>query len=188
MARSRASQIVIEATSSWPLYQSMEAGRHPCPTGEWAWARRAGDGRNSQSQTSRAVSSQAELGDLVVDREHVALGGGCEAAFGLRQSCFRGTYLAAASMRRFSSSLFSSAGRLVVTMPSTTILPLGTKRSGSKPPERSSSIRGRSRRPQVAEQRSSHVLVAPSAIQPDLKLPRTNACRCHAARLVPIGR
>src|ERR1700748_146054 len=56
---------------------------------------------------------------------------------GLRQSWSSGTYFAASSTRRFSSSLLSSAGRLLVTRPRTTRLPsLGTKRSGSKPPER----------------------------------------------------
>ena len=49
------------------------------------------------------------------------------------------TYFAASSMRRFNSSLASIAGRFEVTRPSTTILPLGTSFSGSKPPERSSS-------------------------------------------------
>ncbi len=39
-------------------------------------------------------------------------------------------------MRRFSSSLVSICGLLVVTRPSTATLPLGRKRSGSKPPAR----------------------------------------------------
>src|SRR3979411_1170990 len=54
--------------------------------------------------------------------------------WGLRHSCSRGTNFAAASIRRLSSSLLSSPGRLEVTNPSTTNLPLGTKRKGSKPP------------------------------------------------------
>src|SRR5205807_4253962 len=59
---------------------------------------------------------------------------------GLRHNCSSGTYLAASSMRRFNSSLLSSAARLVVTRPSTTFFgPLGTKRNGAKPPERASS-------------------------------------------------
>ena len=58
---------------------------------------------------------------------------------GDRQSWSTSTYCDASSMRRLSSSLVSSSPRLVVTRPSTTSLPLGTKRSGSKPPERASS-------------------------------------------------
>src|SRR5262249_16499169 len=59
---------------------------------------------------------------------------------GLRQSWSSGTYFAASSIRRFSSSLLSSAGRLLVTRPRTTrLFPRGTKRSGSNPPERASS-------------------------------------------------
>src|SRR5262249_36938908 len=55
------------------------------------------------------------------------------------QSWSSGAYFAAASMRRLSSSLLSSLPVLVVMMPSTTCLPLGSMRNGSKPPERSSS-------------------------------------------------
>src|SRR5205814_2800061 len=55
------------------------------------------------------------------------------------QSWSSGAYLAAASIRRLRSSLLSSLPLLVVMMPSTTCLPLGSMRSGSKPPERSSS-------------------------------------------------
>ena len=39
-------------------------------------------------------------------------------------------------MRRFRSSFDSSSPSLVVTSPSTTFLPLGKARSGSKPPAR----------------------------------------------------
>src|SRR6185503_3953599 len=53
-------------------------------------------------------------------------------------SCSSGRYFAASSMRRFNSSLVSSVPDLLVTSPSTTtLLPLGTNRSGSKPPARS---------------------------------------------------
>ena len=58
---------------------------------------------------------------------------------GERQSWSRSTYRLASSMRRSRSSRVSSSPRLVVTRPRTTYLPLGTKRSGSKPPERASS-------------------------------------------------
>ena len=58
---------------------------------------------------------------------------------GERQSWSRSTNLPASSMRRSRSSRVSSAPLLVVTSPRTTYLPLGTKRSGSKPPERASS-------------------------------------------------
>src|SRR6185437_2332916 len=57
---------------------------------------------------------------------------------GDRQSCSSATYLVASSMRRLMSSFFSSVPLFEVTRPSTTILlPLGRKRSGSKPPARS---------------------------------------------------
>ena len=39
-------------------------------------------------------------------------------------------------MRRLSSSTDSSAALLLLSKPSTTALPLGTRRSGSKPPAR----------------------------------------------------
>ena len=58
---------------------------------------------------------------------------------GERQSWSTSTYRPASSMRRSRSSRVSSSPRLVVTRPRTTYLPLGTKRSGSKPPERASS-------------------------------------------------
>src|SRR6202007_2437130 len=93
-----------------------------------------------QPHTSRAVSTTRRslafsssiaraLPSTVEEKPHC----------GLRQSCSSGTYFAACSMRRFRSSFFSSAPFLVVTRPRTTVLPLGTKRSGSKPPERASS-------------------------------------------------
>src|SRR5262249_30699199 len=56
---------------------------------------------------------------------------------GDRHSWSMSTNRAASSIRRFSWSLVSSSPRLVVTSPSTTRLPFGTNRSGSKPPERS---------------------------------------------------
>src|SRR6266545_1512074 len=56
---------------------------------------------------------------------------------GERHRFSSGTNFAAASMRRLSSSLDSSSGFLVLTRPSTTFFPFGTKRSGSKPPARS---------------------------------------------------
>src|SRR4029079_13441153 len=56
---------------------------------------------------------------------------------GDRQSWSMGTNFAASSMRRLISSLDSSVPVFEVTRPSTTCLPLGTKRKGSKPPARS---------------------------------------------------
>src|SRR5262249_56017927 len=56
---------------------------------------------------------------------------------GERQSWSRPANFAASSMRRLITSLDSSVPLFEVTRPSTTILPLGTKRSGSKPPARS---------------------------------------------------
>ena len=64
---------------------------------------------------------------------------------GERQSWSSGRYRPASSMRRFSAPLSSSAPRLVVTRPRTTRLPGGTKRNGSKPPERSSSYSRKNR-------------------------------------------
>src|SRR6266852_8685895 len=57
---------------------------------------------------------------------------------GDRQNCSSGANFAASSMRRLMSAFFSSVPLFDVTRPSTTILlPLGRKRSGSKPPARS---------------------------------------------------
>src|SRR5262249_15828683 len=57
---------------------------------------------------------------------------------GDRHSWSRATYFVASSIRRLMSSLFSSLPLFDVTRPITTCLrPLGTKRSGSKPPARS---------------------------------------------------
>src|SRR6266511_1306145 len=57
---------------------------------------------------------------------------------GERQYWSSDTYLVASSMRRLMSSFFSSVPLLEVTRPSTTtLLPFGTKRKGSKPPARS---------------------------------------------------
>src|SRR4051794_3749715 len=58
---------------------------------------------------------------------------------GDRHSWSTSTYWVASSIRRLSMSRSSSSPRLVVTRPRTTTLPFGTKRSGSKPPERASS-------------------------------------------------
>ena len=62
-------------------------------------------------------------------------------------SCSIGTYLAASSMRRLRSSLFSSGTSLVVTRPNTIILPLGTKRSGVEYQHAACHTQGRSHRP-----------------------------------------
>src|SRR6185312_16291949 len=57
---------------------------------------------------------------------------------GDRQSWSSATYLVASSMRRLIASLLSSLPDFEVTSPSTScFLPLGKKRSGSKPPARS---------------------------------------------------
>src|SRR5258705_4411638 len=59
---------------------------------------------------------------------------------GLSASCSGATYLVASSIRRLTSSFFSSVPDFEVTRPSTTsLLPLGRKRSGSKQPARSGS-------------------------------------------------
>ena len=56
---------------------------------------------------------------------------------GLMASCSSGTCFDASSMRRFSASFASSSPVLLVTSPSTTVLPFGRKRSGAKVPARS---------------------------------------------------
>src|SRR3984885_10288434 len=90
-----------------------------------------------------------------------------------RQIWSSGTYLAASSIRRLRSSLDSSSGRLVVTSPSTTILPGGTNRSGSKPPERSSSYSRKNPSTSSSENSASATKsYPPDATQEERKLPR----------------
>ena len=61
----------------------------------------------------------------------------------------------------------------VVTRPSTTILPGGMNRSGSKPPERSSSYSRKKPSTSSSENRASATKsYPPEAAQDDLKLPR----------------
>src|SRR5262245_7784291 len=81
---------------------------------------------------------------------------------GDRHNCSMSTYLAASSMRRLMASLLSSTPLLEVTRPSTTcFLPLGTKRSGSKPPARALSVfQEIAVDGHFAEQRRRHELVA----------------------------
>src|SRR5262249_29065512 len=99
----------------------------------------AGTGRTHQVEphTSRAVSttrrslasspsSSMALPPMPLENPHC----------GLSASCSSGACLLASSMRRLSSSFDSSLPLLVVTRPRTATLPLGRKRSGSKPPAR----------------------------------------------------
>src|SRR6267378_1749049 len=65
--------------------------------------------------------------------------------WGLRARFASGTNFVASSMRRLSSSTGSSRGTLVLTSPSTTILPFGTKRRGAKLPARGLSYSRRKR-------------------------------------------
>src|SRR6185369_10452907 len=78
---------------------------------------------------SRCASTAILLPCTVLEKPH----------WGDSASCSIGAYCAASAMRRLSVSLFSSSPNLVVTRPSTAVLPLGRKRSGRKSPERSSS-------------------------------------------------
>ena len=55
------------------------------------------------------------------------------------------TYLEASSIRAFKASTDSNSGSLELTMPSTTVTPLGMNRRGSKPPARSVSYSSRKR-------------------------------------------
>src|SRR6267142_1304258 len=64
---------------------------------------------------------------------------------GLSARFSRGTYFDASSIRFASTSASSMRGTFELTSPSTTVLPLGTKRNGSKVPERSSSYSSRNR-------------------------------------------
>ena len=68
-----------------------------------------------------------QLRPLLVLGERVALLGRGEAALRRQASCSSGQNFAASSMRRLISSLDSSLPVLVVTRPSTTILPLGNE-------------------------------------------------------------
>src|SRR5215831_9299408 len=79
---------------------------------------------------ARGLDHEAELGELAF------LVHGVAADCGLSASCSSGACLLASSMRRLSSSFDSSLPLLVVTRPRTATLPLGRKRSGSKPPAR----------------------------------------------------
>ena len=67
----------------------------------------------------------------------------------------------------------SSSGRLVVTRPSTTILPLGTNRSGSNPPDRSSSYSRKNPSTASSENKASATKsYPPDAAHEERKLPR----------------
>src|SRR6266699_1057789 len=77
-------------------------------------------------------------------------------------------------MRRLRSSFFSSSGTLELTRPSTTVLPFGTWRSGSKPPARSVSYSRKkaSTSTPVNTRSATKSAYAPLASQVLLKLPR----------------
>src|SRR5205809_3682369 len=85
----------------------------------------------TRSNFRRCTSSEIGFPRNVLAKPH----------WGLRHRFSSGTIFAAASMRRFSASFDSSSGTFVLSSPSTILLRecLGKKRSGSKPPERSSS-------------------------------------------------
>ena len=83
------------------------------------------------------LDAAPELGPLLVLGQQVALLRAGEAALGRQAELIEGANFAASSMRRLSWSLLSSAPVFEVMTPSTTCLPLGSKRSGSKPPARS---------------------------------------------------
>src|SRR5690606_37773633 len=125
----------------YPLHwEKGEGGTRPQRVTVRGDARSAPLRNRAHPQTSRAVSTTSSsflrcssaltaLPYTVDEKPHC----------GLRQIWSIGTNFEASSMRRLSRSLLSSAPFLVVTRPRTTILPLGTKRRGSKPPERASS-------------------------------------------------
>ena len=76
-------------------------------------------------------------------------------------------------MRRSRSSFDSSSGRLVVTRPRTTILPWGTNRSGSNPPDRSSSYSRKNPSTASSENNASATKsYPPDAAHEDRKFPR----------------
>src|SRR5690606_6532129 len=85
------------------------------------------------ARTSRSFahccSSVSRLPSSVEEKPHC----------GERQSCSSGTNFAASSILRLISSLDSSSPVFDVISPSTTVLFLGTKRKGSKPPARAES-------------------------------------------------
>ena len=92
------------------------------------------------SRWGRPLRRPGELGPLLVSVSCVALDGAGEAALRAEAELVerRRTWW---PRRRgvASSSNGSSSGRLLVTRPSTTVLSAGTRRSGAKSPERSSS-------------------------------------------------
>jgi len=90
-------------------------------------------------QTSWRFRSPGQLGALGFHRDVIAMYRAGKPHCGDKHSWSSGTYFAASSMRRLRSLLDSMAPNFVVTRPSTTILPLGRKRSGRKSPLRSSS-------------------------------------------------
>src|SRR5215475_4590719 len=83
------------------------------------------------------LNDHRQLCPLFTFGEDIAFFRGCKPHCGDRQSCSKGTNFAASSIRRLSSSRVSSRPVFEVTSPSTMVLPLGTKRSGSNPPARS---------------------------------------------------
>ena len=86
----------------------------------------------------RHLDAQAQLGPLLLLAQQVAFLRGGEAALRAQRKLLQRQVSPAASIRRFSASLLSNSPVLLVTRPSTTsLLPRGTKRSGSNPPARS---------------------------------------------------
>ena len=76
------------------------------------------------------LDDQAELGDLFVVSEQVALDRGGEAALRRQAQLLQRHEAAGVLDPPLGQVLSSSSPRLVVTRPTTTSLPLGTKRSG----------------------------------------------------------
>ena len=85
------------------------------------------------------VDDQAQLGPLLVLGERVALDGAGEAALRAEAQLLERDVPGGLLDPRRSSSRSPAPAACVVTSPSTTVLSAGTKRSGAKSPERSSS-------------------------------------------------
>src|SRR6185437_4713751 len=87
--------------------------RSPGPPGcGWSWE---SSEIPSAPDLFRDLDDQAQLGDLVHERDVVALDRAGEPHCGLKASWSSGAYFAACSMRRLRSDLLSSAPSLVVT-------------------------------------------------------------------------
>src|SRR6516225_2259224 len=98
--------------------------------------RRRPDTSRRAPYLARGLDHEAELGELAFLVHRVAADAAGKSALRAQCELLQRGVLARPSMRRLSSSFDSSLALLVVTRPRMATLPLGRKRSGSKPPAR----------------------------------------------------